>query len=292
MSFFRYPGGKRKLRKHIITRVRTMMRQFSCLEYREPFLGGGSIMAGLLKAPLFERVWLNDKDIGVACIWTALLSHSRKLKKKLKNYIPKVDDFYEFRDELLAVTRKPTTEKGVLDMAFKKIVTHQISYSGLGVRSGGPLGGREQRSKYKIDCRWSPDYICKRIDTIAECFSDLVVVKDQCTCSDFEPLLNIGGRGVVVYLDPPYYVKGNDLYQFGFTVEDHERLANVLRGTKHKWLLSYDDCPEIRSLYSDWARLDEVDVTYNITAMKEPETGIRKSRSRTELLISSCQSRR
>ena len=46
---------------------------------------------------------------------------------------------------------------------FMKIAVHQLSYSGLGLRSGGPLGGRSQASPYKIDCRWSPEYIYKKM---------------------------------------------------------------------------------------------------------------------------------
>jgi len=46
-----------------------------------------------------------------------------------------------------------------LDVGFKKLAIHQISYSGLGTKSGGPLGGKSQESIYKIDCRWSPKHI-------------------------------------------------------------------------------------------------------------------------------------
>ena len=39
---------------------------------------------------------------------------------------------------------------------------------------------------------------------------------------------------------------------------------NVLKSTPHKWLLSYDDCKEIRELYS-WAKIEELDVKYSIS---------------------------
>jgi hypothetical protein len=84
--------------------------------------------------------------------------------------------------------------------------------------------------------------------------------------------------------DPPYYVKGGDLYQHGFTVADHERLAVALKETKHAWVLSYDDCFEVRRLY-DWACVEPLEVSYSITATKDKETGHRLSRTKSELLI-------
>jgi len=91
-------------------------------------------------------------------------------------------------------------------------------------------------------------------------------------------------RRSLLYLDPPYYVKGNDLYQHGFTVDDHQRLANALRHTEHAWVLSYDDCCEVRQLYN-WANVESLQVNYSITATKDKDTGERVSRTKGELLI-------
>ena len=77
----------------------------------------------------------------------------------------------------------------------------------------------------------------------------------------------------LLYLDPPYFDKGNDLYQHGFERKDHERLAEALQNTNHTWVLSYDDCPEVRELYEDWASVEPLNVNYSITATKDSETG-------------------
>jgi DNA adenine methylase len=50
------------------------------------------------------------------------------------------------------------------------------------------------------------------------------------------------------YLDPPYYKKGPQLYQFSFTDEDHISPAELLRRETRPWLLSYND-PVILELY-------------------------------------------
>jgi DNA adenine methylase len=167
--------------------------------------------------------------------------------------------------------------KQVVELGFKKLAIHQTSYSGLGSKSGGPLGGRKQESEYKIDCRWSPEYIGGQIEQHNMFMKKIEIRNGMCTNFDFEDLINENDTEAIMYLDPPYYVKGNDLYQFGFTEEDHIRLAKLLRNTKHKWLLSYDDCDEVRQLY-DWANIIRIgDISYTITT----KTSIKKS----ELLI-------
>lgn len=68
---------------------------------------------------------------------------------------------------------------------------------------------------------------------------------------DFEKLIaQYDRRNTIFYLDPPYY-KTEDYYEdVDFKRSDHERLCGVLLKIKGKFLLSYNDCPEIRELYS------------------------------------------
>jgi DNA adenine methylase len=142
------------------------------------------------------------------------------------------------------------------------LAVHQMSYSGLGTMAGGPLGGKNQTSKDKIDSRWSPSRLTRRIDELHALFSRFEIKSEGCTSYDFERVL-YGSEPALVYLDPPYFLKGAVCYEYGFSTDDHWRLATVLRSTNHHWVLSYDDCPEIRQLYS-WARIQELPVTYSI----------------------------
>jgi DNA adenine methylase len=87
----------------------------------------------------------------------------------------------------------------------------------------------------------------------------------------------------LLYIDPPYYQKGNDLYHVGFSIEDHIRLADVLRKTKHRWILSYDECDEVQGLYG-WATIERVSVNYSITAKISNEQR-RESRWKYEYVI-------
>jgi len=296
MSFFRYPGGKSKLRNQIAARLDTIANGHN-LEYREPFFGGGSIGLKVLQDnTLIKKLWINDNDLGISCLWTSVIQHPDFLKKLVNKFTPSVKKFDDFKTELTAENpTKPKTAEEIAQYGFMKLAIHQISYSGLGTMSGGPLGGRKKENiagrgmtdevKYPIDCRWSPDYICKKIDQLHTKMVGLSIRKNRCTCLDFADVIDDTENDAVIYLDPPYFVKGNDLYQHGFTEEDHHRLATSLKNTKHQWVLSYDDCPEIRDLYN-WAFIEEIDgVNYSITALKDKKTGERLTRTKMELLI-------
>lgn len=294
-SFFRYPGGKSKLRNQIIGALSKITDKVKDAEYREPFFGGGSIGLQLLQEHPLKKLWINDKDLGISCLWTAVIRFPDLLKELVKKFTPSVSKFDAFKEELMADRQSPKTEEEIAVYGFMKLAIHQISYSGLGTMSGGPLGGRKkenragmgstQEVKYPIDCRWSPNYICKKIDTLHSDFSSFNIRSKKCTCLDFSEIIEDDSHRAVIYLDPPYYVKGNDLYQHGFTSEDHNCLAVALKNTKHSWVLSYDDCQEIRKLY-EWANIREIDgVNYSITALKNKETGKCSSRTKKELLI-------
>ena len=76
-----------------------------------------------------------------------------------------------------------------------------------------------------------------------------VVVENQ----DFEILIkHYDRKDTFFYLDPPYY-STEDMYKAEFRTEDHLRLKNVLSQIKGKFLLSYNDCAEIRDLYKDYS---------------------------------------
>lgn len=73
---------------------------------------------------------------------------------------------------------------------------------------------------------------------------------------DFEVLIRHYDRpDAFFYCDPPYYAS-EYVYECGFTWEDHVRLRDTLAGTEGKWLVSYNDCEEIRELYDGYEFFD------------------------------------
>lgn len=284
MSLLRYPGGKTKIKNIILSSFENLNTVLKS-NYIEPFFGGGSIGLHLLELGL-SNIWINDRDPSIACLWTSVIKYPEKLIKKIKKYTPTVKSFFKIRKELIELENTPEKENDIVDIALKKLAIHQISYSGLGTKSGGPLGGIDQKSIYKVNCRWSPDLLCRKINKYHALFSDKNIFENSCTNYDFETVIEKSTERCYTYIDPPYYHKGNDLYQFGFSSFDHLRLSKILKSSKCNWLLSYDDCIEIRNLY-DWACVTEINVNYTVTGKKDI-MGKRLALKKGELIIKRC----
>jgi DNA adenine methylase len=58
----------------------------------------------------------------------------------------------------------------------------------------------------------------------------------------------------LVYLDPPYYVKGSELYENHYKPADHAAIAGLVSKIKQRWIVSYDNVPAIRKLYAGYDR--------------------------------------
>ena len=132
----------------------------------------------------------------------------------------------------------------------------------------------KQKSKYDVGCRWNPKKITENIIKLNKEFNSverLSGINGIFTSTHYSVLINSVGKSIL-YLDPPYYVKGGELYQFSFSEEDHEYLKDCLMKTKHPWILSYDECQEVEDLYKDFADINTIDMTYTInTARKKRE---------------------
>jgi DNA adenine methylase len=82
---------------------------------------------------------------------------------------------------------------------------------------------------------------------------------------DFAQLIKVYDRpDALFYCDPPY-VGAESYYNVDFTIADHERLKEVLKGIKGRFLLSYNNAPLVRELYSDF-HIKEVSRSHNLAA--------------------------
>lgn len=255
----RYPGGKGKLAKRLVRTISRFLRD-NPMSYREPFAGSLAIGSSILTIRGVSDTWFNDIDYGIYALWITVKNDHKRLIDLIKNFNPSIEKFYEYKKYLKNIPKNDIICDNDLSVGFKKLAIHQMSFSGLGTMSGGPLGGKSQSSDYKIDCRWSPGYMIKNILKLNELmrFNDTHI-----TYIDFENVID-NERKSFIYLDPPYYEKGPELYQYAFNEDDHVRLASNLRYFNGVWLLSYDDNPRIRELY-DFADIVTVPLNYSIS---------------------------
>ncbi len=77
--------------------------------YREPFFGGGSIELKLLSDNTgITKLWINDRDVGIACLWTSVIKYHDEFKERVRSFTPSVQAFYELRHELTTISAMPT----------------------------------------------------------------------------------------------------------------------------------------------------------------------------------------
>lgn len=264
-SFFRYPGGKSRLAKQIFGIIENKVDLDNINSYVEPFIGGGSMLLYVTQRLMnLQSCTINDKDDGIYAIWKSILGNPDELIKKLNDYKPTVDSYISFGfrlNETYILDDYPIEE-----IAFEKIALHQMSYSGLGLKSGSPIGGFEQKGKYKIDCRYNPETMTRKINDIVNLFRKIpkIAVSNVDCLEILDDDKEIDNKNTLVYLDPPYYQIGNTLYQEGMTEYEHFELSNVLKSLNNaNWFISYDDCQFIRDLYSD-CDIEIINANYTI----------------------------
>lgn len=228
-SPFRYPGGK----FYAIKYFEPIWNGVEHDEFREVFLGGGQVF---FAKPRVKHVWLND--IASELIHTYKTIQDKRSRREL---IQALSSEYVDKPRYAAVRSwKPLT---ALERAHRFYYLNRTSYSGIMHNPNWgyhPLNSAPPASWVKFIAAAGPKLEGVKITSV-----------------DFTEVISTPARGksTFLYLDPPYVdADQKRAYQHSFTLKDHERLAKALKKTKHKFLLSYDDCPTARKLYS-WANI-------------------------------------
>ena len=234
--------------------------------FHEPFAGTAAVSIELLQQPLlFDwQVRLSDMDGCLVGFWQAVLNNPEALIADIEKFEPTVEAFFDLRDKELL-------------QPCEFLALHQMSYSGLGRKSQGPLGGRKQSGAYKVGDRWNPEGLVSRVRELNRLMAGRVQIEQ----ADVFDILR-RNEGGVWYLDPPYYEKGGALYEHSFGAEDHKRLRDALENCSG-WMLSYDDHPEICKLYSGF-HLENLNIKYTVNQGKEQKVNPTK-----DLLIGSSK---
>lgn len=232
----RYPGGK----FYAMDILRPFWECMPHKEYREPFAGGATVFFNKEKA---ELNWLNDIDHELITCYEVMQNEIKRIR--LAN---------DFTTEIASPERwrevfdsKPISK---YDIGRKYYYLNRTSFSGKLVSAA--WGYRPKRSLPPE--RWH--------ERILPCGKFLEGVK--LTALDFADVIDAPGKDVLMYVDPPYYLPPKHKhYRYGFDIKDHVRLAEILKSTKHKFFLTYDDCAEIRDLYK-WANIHNVRFFYRV----------------------------
>ena len=266
----RYPGGKSSLYPVISRLIKENSLQVST--YVEPFAGGAGLAIKLLLLGEVDSIVLNDLDPAIAAFWNAVTKQSDSLTAFIQSVDISLDEWATQHDMYKKLREKALSEyqaagtgqnraSSPLDyltqeeqfaLACSAFYLNRTNRSG--IMAGGPIGGKKQEGSYKIDARFNRTNLVSKINAIAD-RSDSVSVHNL-DAADFiktvVPGISKGeGSDVLAYFDPPYVAKGPGLYQNSLTEDDHRRLSKLIRQCPVNWIVTYDECALIRSLYGD-----------------------------------------
>lgn len=239
-SPLRYPGGKGKLAPFMGLMINKMNIQNGT--YIEPFAGGAGVALALLMKGYVDDIVINDYDKAIYSVWRAIINESENLVDRILQTPVNIDEWKKQKEIYVKQNKKYS-----LDLAFATFFLNRTNRSG--ILKGGPIGGFEQTGNYGIDARYNAEKLAERIRTIAKYKRHIKVYGKEIVCF-IENILPHYGQNSLTYFDPPYFNKGPELYKNFFDKEDHAKIARlILNGVPGKWIITYDDTPEIIDLY-------------------------------------------
>lgn len=239
----RYPGGKASLLNYVEKFITS--NNISVQAILEPYAGSAAISMGLLRKGMISKAYINDSDQMVYAFWKTVLNNNEELIEMIDSLEVNLDAWFCYRKYLVD---KPLTKFNEKDVAMAFLFLNRTSYSG--IVKAGPLGGKKQQSRYKIDCRFNKENIKKKIEQLQE-FSSRLEISNMEGIEFMKETIKKTGD-VFIYADPPYYNVGKLLYNQYFDDKKHIQLADYLKQVEEQpWLLSYNANEFIMNLYSD-----------------------------------------
>lgn len=238
-SPLRYPGGKAKLGPYF---ARLMAEQPSIIDtYAEPYAGGAGAGLYLLAEGHIDTLLINDLNPGVAAFWRSALKRSDEFVALIENVPVDLASWHRYRSVYLN-----PDDRDDLELGFATFFLNRCNRSG--ILTARPIGGLDQTGRWKIDARFNRRNLADRILELAKCSSQIVVTEKPAL--RFVSDVSRRQKPVLLYVDPPYLVQGEELYMRSHSWDDHERLAKSLLGLKrHPWILTYDTDDRVRNLY-------------------------------------------
>lgn len=233
VSPLRWPGGKSKVLSQILSNCnRENMHSFV-----EPFAGGASVGLSLLLSGNTKELYLNDLDFGVYSLFATIKENPEYLINKIEQFTPSKDGYI--------VSQKVVKSKykgcSISEAAWHLLVVNRLAFSGIPKANcmGNPAA------------RWNANTLIKRVRNISR-VSKHVHVSCMDACEFIEEMY--WKPNTTILIDPPYVLKGKDLYMEYYKNEDHEKLAFLLdelyKGVPGAdILITYDECQYLREIY-------------------------------------------
>ncbi len=235
----RYPGGKAQLSEFFAAVIRS--NGLSDGAYVEPYAGGAGVAMGLLLGEHVDSVFINDIDPAVFSFWHSVAHRNDDLCRLIEKVPLTMAEWRRQRAVYLEGVTKDS-----LRLGFAMFFLNRTNRSG--IMNGGVIGGKTQQGPWKIDARFNKPELVERVRRIGRYRSRIHVSQKDAVdlLRELSPRLPVR---TLLYLDPPYYEKGQHLYTNYYRHGDHVDIAAALHEVRQKWVVTYDDHAEVRRLY-------------------------------------------
>ena len=255
-SPLRYPGGKGKVADYFKQIFKENLLYDGV--YVEPYAGGASVALSLLFNEYASKIIINDIDRSIFAFWYSVLNKTDRFCRLIKD-IPLTIDTWEAQKKI----QEEKNRHGLLKVGFSTFFLNRTNRSG--ILGAGVIGGRQQTGKWKIDARYNKAELINRIERIAY-YKDKIELHNSDAVELVKSLRKKLPKNTLFYFDPPYYVKGKDLYLNYYDDSDHKEIATEInKVNKQKWIVTYDNVQPIRELYKNYR---QVKYTLNYSAAK------------------------
>lgn len=219
----------------------------------EPFAGGAGASLSLLFLEETPEIFINDADPAIHDFWWSLVRRPEAFARLLSRTRVSMSEWRRQRDMYRKGRRAGRLRRG-----FAAFYLNRCNRSGI-IMNGGPIGGIKQDGEWSLDARFNKPDLRARCEKVAE-YRDRVHVSGN---DGIEFIASLGPSSPLFFIDPPYFKKGKTLYLNALDDDYHAALARHLEGMgQASWILTYDDCPEIRRLYRGWATIRPFTLRY------------------------------
>ncbi|MBO6526000.1 DNA adenine methylase [Erythrobacter sp.] len=256
-SPLRYPGGKGKLAGYL----KAIISENSLNDgtYVEPFAGGAGIACELLLENYVREIHINDLSPSIHCFWNSSLGETERFCDDINAAKLTVEEWD--RQKLIFENERRSSSPDQYALGFATFFLNRTNRSG--ILNGGIIGGRSQESEWGIDARFNRADLIDRIRLIAS-MNDRISVTSYDALKLVKQLRKKNCFRTLMYLDPPYYEKGRQLYLDYYREDDHRKLAKAVQKDDQpfNWIVSYDNVQAIKSLYGN-SRSFEYNIHYS-----------------------------
>jgi len=262
----RYPGGKSRACEKMGPYFPDL-RNYD--EFREPFLGGGSVAIYITKKYPNLDIWVNDLYEPLVNFWQQLQMFGYDLKSELVD-LKTANNTPELARELFTRSKEHINDESEsnFNRAVAFYIVNKCSFSGLTESSSFS----EQASNSNFSLRGIyklPEY-------------SKLIAHWRITNYSYDYLMD-GNKGAFMYLDPPYDIKDNLYGRKGSMHKgfDHDKFAADCDSNNMDQLISYNSDQLVKDRFKDW-NAAEFDLTYTMRSVGEY---MREQKQRKELLL-------